>query len=118
MQRTNSLLTHNVIGRITHGLIGLELFMNERKYNNYLKDFLTLSEEEIRAALLSSSAKMGLVQVANMPLSEEQTGLIQTVISVQETVKNADKIDPQKDIEPLISELGSKLDVVYRNLVH
>ena len=121
MQKANSLLTHNVIGRITHGLIGLELFLKEKKSNNYLKDFLTLKEEEIKASLLSASAKMGLILVSDITLSEEQNIFVQTVLRAQEAVKKIDvcaRIDHYEELESLILDLGSKLDVIYRHLTH
>ena len=52
MLKVNSLLTQNVIGRITHGLIGLDLYIEEKKDNVYLNDFLTLTEDEVKAVLL------------------------------------------------------------------
>jgi hypothetical protein len=39
----------NLIARITHGVIGLDLSLREK--NKYLGDFLSLEEKEIRDAL-------------------------------------------------------------------
>jgi len=120
MEKTNSLMAYNVIGRITHGLIGLDLFLNEGKTNNYLKDFLTLKEEEMKVALLSTShaRAVGLVPIANIPLSEEQTSLIQTILKTQEKVRKIGEIEHPEELEPLIGDLGSKLDVMYRQLTY
>lgn len=111
----NSLITQNVIGRITHGLIGLDLYIEERKDNVYLKDFITLTEDEVKAALSSTSTKTGLIPRAEVPLSEEETSLITTIKKAQAMVKKIDHVDA-KELEPIIQDLCSKINIVYRNL--
>lgn len=117
MLKANFLSTQNVIARITHGLIGLDLYIEERKDNNYIKDFLTLREDEVKAALLSTSANMGLIPKAEVTLSEEETSLINTIKRAQEIVKKIDHTDA-KELEPIIQDLGSKMNILYRHLTH
>lgn len=117
MLKVNSLLTQNVIGRITHGLIGLDLYIEEKKDNVYLNDFLTLTEDEVKAVLLSTSAKMGLIPRAEVTLSEEEKSLIDTIKKAQAVVKKIDHADA-KELEPIIQDLGSKMNIIYHNLTH
>ena len=114
MQATNSFLVQNIVGRITHGLIGLDIYMNEKESNDYLKDFLTLKGEEIKAALVSTSSKTKLIPTAKVELSEEEEALIRCVAKTQELVLNLDKVNSEKEIENSIKELGAKLDVIYK----
>jgi len=117
MQTTNSLPLQNIIGRITHGLVGLDIFLNEKKTNNYLDDFLTLEEEEIKVALISASAKTKLVPPTEVQLSEEQNAAIECVIRTQKLISNLDKVNSEKEIEASIDELGAKLDVIYQAML-
>jgi hypothetical protein len=117
MLKVNSLLTQNVIGRITHGLIGLDLYIEERKENTYLKDFQTLTEEQVKAALLSTSVKMGLMPRGEVTLSEEQKSFIDSVKKAQAAVNEIDHKDA-KELEPIIEDLGSRMNIIYRNLTH
>ena len=52
---SNSFVLQNVVSRITHGLIGVDLYMQEKKENEYLEDFLSLEIKEISQALTSLS---------------------------------------------------------------
>ena len=117
MLKVNSLLTQNVIGRITHGLMGLDLYIEERKENTYLKDFQTLTEEQVKAALLSTSVKMGLMPRGEVTLSEEQKSFIDSVKKAQAAVNEIDHKDA-KELEPIIEDLGSRMNIIYRNLTH
>lgn len=117
MQKTNSLPLQNIIGRITHGLVGLDIFLNEKKTNDYLDDFLTLKEEEIKAALVSASSKTKLVPPAEVELSNEENAVIECVIQTQKLILNLDKVNSEKHIESSIDELGTKLDVIYEAML-
>lgn len=114
MQTTNSLLVQNIVGRITHGLIGLDIYLNERKSNDYLKDFLTLNKEEIKTALVSTASKTKLIPTAKFQLSEEEESLILCVLKTQQLISNLDKDVSEKEIEDSINELGTNLDVIYK----
>jgi len=117
MQTKNSFPLQNIIGRITHGLIGLDIFLKEKKTNTYLDDFLTLKEEEIKAALVSAYARTKLVPPAEIQLSEEQSATIKCVIRTQKMISNLDKVNSEKEIEASIEELGMKLDVIYQAML-
>jgi hypothetical protein len=114
MQTTNLLLVQNIVGRITHGLVGLDIYLNEKKSNNYLEDFLTLKEGEIKTALVSTSSKARLIPTAKVELSDEEEALIRCVTKVQKLILNLEKVGSEKEIENSINELGAKLDVIYK----
>lgn len=114
---SSSLLVQNVIGRITHGLIGLDLYLQEKKKNNYLNDFLTVTENEVKEALLLSTSKLELIPAARNELLNKQIELINIIKETQNMVKNLDKIDPDKDVVPLIQRLGSKLNIIYEKAI-
>jgi len=117
MQATNSFLVQNVVGRITHGLIGLDIFLNEKRSNDYLEDFLTLEEEEIKEALATASLKIGLIPTAPAKLSEEEEALIQCVAKTKRLISTLEKAGSEEEVERAISELGVRLDVIYRAML-
>lgn len=102
----------NIIGRVTHGLVGMDLFLNERKSNDYLKDFLTLTEDEIKAVLLSSISKKRLIPQGEAELSEEEKSFIASIGKTLEIIARIDRIE-SKEIEDCINELGNKMDTIY-----
>ena len=114
MQRTNSPSMQNVVGRITHGLIGLDIYLNEKKGNDYLKDFLTLEEEEIKCALVATSSTTSLIPPVEGDLSEQMKELLECVARTQQLVSNLDKANSEEKIMDTIHELGAKLDVLYQ----
>lgn len=72
----------NVIGRITHGLIGLDIFMQEKKENRYLQDFLSLKAQEINEALMSASVGR-LVPNSHGVSLEESANLLKKILEAQ-----------------------------------
>ena len=118
MERANSLFAQNVIGRITHGLVGFDLFLEEGKDNDYLKDFLTLSDKDLENALLSAPLQVRCISATSISLQPEHRDLIETVKQAQIVAKKIREVDPKRDIEPMIQKLGSKLDIIYRSVKH
>lgn len=114
MQKADCLLVQNVIGRITHGLIGFDLFLQGKKNNNYLGDFLTLREDELKLALASASAKMGLIP-AGIKVSPEEVSAITAVMNAQRVARKIDKVS-SGEIERIITDLERKLDLFYRSV--
>ena len=114
MQTVNSLFVQNIIGRITHGLVGLDIYLNEKKSNNYLEDFLTLTDVEIKTALVSASSKTTLIPTAKVELSDEEEALIRCVTKTQQLIQNLEEVNSEKEIENSINQLGAKLDVIYK----
>ena len=106
-------MVQNIIGRITHGLIGLDIYLNEKKSNSYLEDFLTLKEGEIKTALVSTFSKTRLVPTAKVELSDEEEALLRCVAKTQQLILNLERVNSEKEIENSINELGAKLDVIY-----
>jgi hypothetical protein len=115
MQQTNSFAVQNIAGRITHGLVGLDIFLNEKKDNDYLKDFLTLKDQEIEESLVTSSQTM-LIPTAKGELSKEIKDLIQCVGEAQQLVLNLDKMNSEEKIVATIHQLGAKVELLYEAL--
>jgi len=107
------LSVYNIIGRITHGLIGMDIFLDEKKSNEYLKDFLTLKEDEIKEALLLTSPQKRLIPLAQEKLSNEESAFLKCIKKTQEIVAKIDRIESDSEIEKCINELGSKMDIIY-----
>jgi len=104
-------LGQNVIGRITHGLIGLDIFIQERKENRYLQDFLSLNAQEINEALTTASAGR-LVPNAYRVTLEESANLLQKILQAQEVVKHISKADP-KEIDSAVQNLKKAIRLFY-----
>jgi len=102
----------NIIGRVTHGLVGMDVFLNEGRSNDYLKDFLTLNEDEIKTVFLSSGSKKRLIPREEAELSDEENAFIGAIRKTRELIVGIDRADPTK-IEDCINELGGKIDTLY-----
>lgn len=113
MEKEKRLSIQNIIGRVTHGLVGMDVFLDERGSTDYLKDFLTLNEDEIKTAFLSASSTKRLIPRDEAELSEKENAFIACVRKTRELIARIDKIDSTKEIEDCINELGSKMDVIY-----
>ena len=112
METRKSIPVQNIIGRITHGLIGLDIFLTERTANDYLSDFLTLEEDEVRTALLSLGPKSRLVPMTTGKLSDEESDLIDCIKKTQGLVARIDRTESE-EVKAGMSELGAKLDILY-----
>lgn len=113
MEERKRLSIQNIIGRVTHGLVGMDIFLNERRGNDYLKDFLTLKEDEIKATFLSSSSKKRLIPSDEAKLTDEENAFIVCIVKTRELIARIDRIESTKEIEDCINELGSKMDIIY-----
>jgi hypothetical protein len=113
MEEERGFSIHNIIGRVTHGLIGLDLFLNEKKNNDYLRDFLTLHEDEMKAAFLSSSYENELIPSSEPKLSNEAREFIECVKKTQKLVERINEVKSQREIEDSINSLGHKMDIIY-----
>lgn len=112
MQRADRLIVQNVVGRITHGLVGFDLFMQGKRNNHYLRDFLTLSDDELKLALASASVKVGLLP-ARREVSSEETNIIAVVKKAQEIARKINQT-PSDEIERTMTDLEDKLSFIYR----
>ena len=108
---SNIVVGQNVIGRITHGLIGLDIFLQERKENQYLQDFLSLKAQEINEALTTASAGR-LVPNAHRVSFEESTDLLREILQAQEVVRHISKAD-QKKIDTAVQNLKKATRLFY-----
>jgi hypothetical protein len=107
----NTLLVQNIIGRLTHGLVGLDLYEQEGSRNQYLEDFLSLEMNEVQYALAANTPK-GLVP-SERQVSLEDFGLvIDHIEKAKQTVKNLEKQKPQ-DIKTTIRNLKKTVMLLY-----
>lgn len=113
MEEKNKLSVQNIIGRVTHGLVGMDIFLNEKKSNDYLKDFLTLREDEIKEAFLSRSVPKKLIPSHEAELSKEESAFLSCLRKAQEIVAKIDRVESDREIEDCINELGSRMDIIY-----
>jgi hypothetical protein len=112
----NALLLQNVISRITHGLIGLDIYQQEKKPNEYLDDFLSLDIKEIDEALTSISLRRLVPNTRQISL-EEFGSLTQRVLKAKEVIKNLEKRKPE-EIEATAKDLKKTMLIfcsVYRS---
>jgi hypothetical protein len=104
-------LGQNVIGRLTHGLVGLDIFMQEKKENPYLQDFLSLEAREINEALTSASAGR-LVPNGYKVSFEESIDLLKKILQAQEVVRCIKRAD-KKDIDSAVQNLKKATRLFY-----
>jgi len=116
MEGRNKLSIQNIIGRITHGLIGMDIYLNEKKSNDYLKDFLTLEENELTEAFLSTNSQKRLIPLHEATLSNEENAFLECVKKAQKIVAGLGKVESDKEIEDCINELGAKMDIIYATI--
>jgi ATP-dependent protease HslVU (ClpYQ) peptidase subunit len=103
----------NVISRITHGMIGLDL-QSQGKKNKFVDDLLSLQDEEIIAALKSASVSNSFSKFA--PLEEEivdkhGTEIIASVNKAKQMISEC--VTDKNKIALMIEELEEKLAILY-----
>jgi hypothetical protein len=114
VQGSGSGLVQNVIARITHGMIGLDFQAQGKNNNKFVCDLLSLQNEEIIAALKSTSTNTNFSKFA--PIEEEIicTQGNEIVASVEKAKKMiAEKETDNEKIAAMIEELEEKLAVLY-----
>lgn len=107
-------IVQNVIARITHGMIGLDLQAQGKPNNKFVCDLLSLENEEITAALKSTSMSTNISKFA--PLEDEiidkhGSEIIASVDKAKRMIK--DKETDNEKIACMIDELDEKLAVLY-----
>lgn len=100
-----------VIGKITHGIIGLELYMVENHPNEYLNDFINLEEGEIKSALQGGWVNSSIVSIDQVQ-PKEFDDIIETVRHAQQVARNPDQ-SGNDQISKAISSLEAKLRLIY-----
>ncbi len=107
----NVILVQNVVNRIAHGLMGLDLFMQRRERNDYLRDFLTLKSMELEQAFTPSPGTKLAPNSGRNALEEWVTfiGKIQGAQRVIESIENAD----EHEIERVASDLQDAVRFFY-----
>lgn len=105
----------NIIGRITHGLIGLDLYKQGKSNNQYLEDFLALKDNDIKNTLALTQTRDLIPIFGNQSISMES--LIKIIKKIQETVKSIDKVN-QEEIDNAMNELENALNILYSNFLY
>lgn len=108
---SNTVLAQNVIGRITHGLIGLDLFIQEKRDNEYLHDFLSLTAQELGLALTTASVRR-LVPNSHRISFDESAELTTQVLQTQVTVRGIANAN-QEEIDLAVENLKKAMRLFY-----
>ena len=101
----------NVIGRITHGLIGLDIFSREKKDNQYLRDFLSLKREEINEALTAASSGR-LVPNGRRVSLQESVEIMNKILKAQNVIRRINKAK-QEEIDVTMDNLKKATRMFY-----
>jgi len=109
------LLLQNIVGRITHGLIGFDLIMQGKDGSKYLADFLSLEEPELDAAFNFASINLGFVPADSEYSSKEKQELKEVIRRARAIAEKGGKMTSQEAKE-IISNLYEKMDFLYRGL--
>jgi len=107
----NVILVQNVISRIAHGLIGLDLFTQKKEGNDYLRDFLTLSPMELQEAFTVSPGTK-LVPNSGRNSLEEWTMFINKIQGAQEVIKSIENAD-EHEIKRVAGDLQEAVGFFY-----
>ena len=114
-QNSDSALIQNVIARITHGIIGLDLLYQGKKDNMYLNDLLSLEDEEIENALKSKIIDKRFAEF--FPL--EKDIITKQVKEITDSINITKKLIENRDINKdeiinMIYELENMLAILYK----
>ena len=109
------LFLQNIVGRITHGLIGFDLVSQGKDGSKYLADFLSLEESEIDAAFNFASVNLGFIP-ANAKYSSEEKQQLKKVIRRARAIAEKGSEMGSQEAKQIISELYEKMDFLYQGL--
>jgi hypothetical protein len=107
-------LVQNVIARITHGMIGLDLQAQGKIDNKFVADLLSLENEEIVAALKSTSMSTNFSKFAPLEdeiIDKQGSEIIASVNKAKRMIE--DKETNQEKLAGMVEELEEKLAVLY-----
>jgi hypothetical protein len=95
----------NLNWRVTHGLVGLDLYSQgrEEKSKDYFQDFMSLSEEEIRKRLERAKIPFGLANEVEKSI-ENLMEIEHEVKSIIEAIEGNYKI-PDEKIKQVVKRL-------------
>lgn len=107
------LTLQNIVGRITHGLIGFDLVAQGKDGSKFLADFLSLEDRVLDTALNFISTNVGFVPAGSEYSSEEKKVLKEAIDRARAIARKGDKIDSQEARE-IMSDLYGKMGFLYR----
>lgn len=107
----NVILVQNVVSRIAHGLMGLDLFTQKKERNDYLRDFLTLKPMELEQAFTPSPGTK-LVPNSGRASLEEWAIFIGKIQGAQKVIENIEKAD-EREIEGVVNDLQDAIRFFY-----
>jgi len=111
----NIILVQNVVSRIAHGLIGLDLFSQRGEETNYLKDFLTLKATDLEQALASAPGATKLVPNSKRTTFEEWAAIVERVLKAQRIIKDIRNVD-RSEIEHVAKDMQEVMQFFYSQL--
>ena len=95
MQGSGLGIVQNVIARITHGMIGLDLQAQGKINNKFVNDLLSLKDEEIIEALKSSSVSTNFSKFAPVEekiIDKQGSEIISTVEKAKKMIANKETV--------------------------
>lgn len=116
MRNIDLVLVQNVIARITHGMVGFDLCLQGKGNNQYLSDFLSLKEDELKSAVGSASANTGFAPLSQEIAVKQGIEIISTVQRAQQLAKKIENTEPET-ISRTIAELEQKLNILYCGVI-
>jgi hypothetical protein len=107
------IVLQNVVGRITHGLIGFDLAAQGKDGSKFLADFLSLEDPVLEAALNFISINVGFVPAGSEYPSEEKEALKEAIDHARAIARKGDKIDSEEARDAMF-DLYGKMGFLYR----
>lgn len=108
------LLVQNVLGKITHGLIGFDLCLQGKEGDKYLNDFLALKDDELDAVFVIATANMRFLPGRDNDTSREKEELEATIRRARAVAQQIDVAEPD-DIVSVVQDLCDKMDFLYES---
>jgi hypothetical protein len=108
---SNTLLLENIIGRLTHGLLGLDIYVNEKVKTQYLEDFLTLDSQELQSALTSTAPRYLVPNKCDLSVPEF-VALVEDIEKAKSIIKNLEEEKPAK-IDATVRILKKNVHLLY-----
>ena len=116
MQGFDLLTVQNVIARITHGMVGLDLFLQGKEYSRYVNDFLSLGEDELEAAMKSANANTGFAPYLVGISFPRESEILSAVKRAQQIAGRINEADTET-IQKTMAELEEKVNYLYCSAV-
>lgn len=104
----------NVLGKITHGLIGFDLHVQGEEGSKYLNDFLALKDDELDAVFKIATANMHFLPGRDEDTSKEKVELEEAIRRARDIAQHIDAVETD-DIICIIHDLCGKMGFLYES---